>query len=357
MPVKSAIKPAKLTNKPSNAVIDYDAITAGGDAPKEIKKAFARLGNHVVNVETTGKARRTAGVSYKELSMYFADNQQVMLRVKSTGDIYQVLVNDKELPIKNQDDFTRAIAEIDQVLNKGRVAFQKKLAKAAVETPKSIRTATPNQEKILTEKRDALKEAIQAVEDEIKMVLVDEDDATSMDLTEKSAVREYLSQISQASSGDFLNYPEKKLYEIEIPKDSEIIECRVVTENNRYDGIAFAVMDDSESTERNLMLHVSLGEIKKDFEGINRFKEARIFIQKKWDALRESLFPSGVHVVGNKIYLGKMYIAGAVKRRGGKITWHISNSHLNKFDIPENAARVFENDEAVVSFLLGCLKH
>lgn len=170
MPVKSAIKPAKLVNKASNALIDYESIVEGGDVPKEIKKAFARLGNHVVKVETTGKAKRTAGVSYKELFMFFADNQQVTLRVKATGDIYQVLVNDKELPIKNQDDFTRAIAEIDQVLNKGRVAFQKKLAKAAVETPKSIRTATPNQEKILTEKRDALKEAIQAVENEIRAI-------------------------------------------------------------------------------------------------------------------------------------------------------------------------------------------
>lgn len=170
MPVKSAIKPAKLTNKTSNAVIDYEAIVDGGDVPKEIKKAFARLGNHVIKVETSGKAKRTAGVSYKELSMYFADNQQVMLRVKATGDIYQVLVNDKDIPIKNQDDFTRAIAEIDQVLNKGRAAFQKKLAKASIEVPKSIRTATPNQEKILTEKRDALKEAIRAVENEIQAI-------------------------------------------------------------------------------------------------------------------------------------------------------------------------------------------
>ena len=37
------------------------------------------------------------------------DEERVVLRIKQSGDIFQVLLNGKVLPIKNQDDHVKAI--------------------------------------------------------------------------------------------------------------------------------------------------------------------------------------------------------------------------------------------------------
>ena len=95
------------------------------------------------------------------------DEERVVLRIKQSGDIFQVLLNGKVLPIKNQDDHVKAIAEIVQAMDAGRSKFQKILAAARVKPPAGIRTAAPKMEQVLTDKRDALKSAIAAVRAEI----------------------------------------------------------------------------------------------------------------------------------------------------------------------------------------------
>jgi len=98
----------------------------------------------------------------------FADSQQVILRIKQTGDIYQVLLNGKAIPLKTQDDHVKAIAEIVQAMDAGRSSFQKMLANAKVRPPAGIRTAAPKMEQVLTEKRDSLKAAIASVRAQIE---------------------------------------------------------------------------------------------------------------------------------------------------------------------------------------------
>lgn len=149
-----------------NLLFDFENLKPDGKGIKEIIKYFTRAGVTVIE-NNVSAAKRTSGVTYKEVTLTMNDSQTVTLKVKQTGDIFQALVNNKLLPIRNQDAHIQAIGEIAKALDAGRIAFQKKLAKALVKLPPSIRTSLPNQETQLIEKRDSLKEAIQAVNDEI----------------------------------------------------------------------------------------------------------------------------------------------------------------------------------------------
>lgn len=128
-----------------------------------VKKAvaqFKRAGSEVVQTDAMTGLKRSSGVSYRELYLTFADSQRVVLRIKQTGDIFQVLLNNALLPIKAQDDHVAAIAEIAAAMDKGRTQFQRRLAAAKVKLPAGIRTAAPRMEQVLTQKRDDLKAAI-----------------------------------------------------------------------------------------------------------------------------------------------------------------------------------------------------
>ncbi|MDF0607253.1 hypothetical protein HZU77_016715, partial [Neisseriaceae bacterium TC5R-5] len=132
-----------------------------------LARYFSRAGCQVVQQDVLAALKRTAGITYREMVLTFADSQQVSLLIKQSGDIFRVMLNKKVLPIKNQDDHVKAIAEIVQAMDAGRSKFQLLLAKAKVTPPASIRTAAPKMEQVLTEKRDALKVAIAEVRAEI----------------------------------------------------------------------------------------------------------------------------------------------------------------------------------------------
>lgn len=149
-----------------NILFDFENLKPEGKSIKEVIKYFTRAGVTVIE-SNISNAKRSSGITYKEVMLTMADSQIVVFKVKQTGDIYQVTINGKLFAVHNQDSHASAIGEIAQALDAGRAAFQKKLAKAQVKLPPSIKTSQPNMEKALIEKRDSLKEAIQAVEDEI----------------------------------------------------------------------------------------------------------------------------------------------------------------------------------------------
>lgn len=153
----------------SNFIFTFEELGSAKDkALKQVVKQFTKAGAVVAGSPEVGTStKRTAGISYREVFVTFVDSQQVTLRVKQSGDIYQVLLNGKVIPIKNQDDHAAAVAEIVGAMNAGRAKFEKALVAAKVKLPAGIRTAAPKMEQVLTEKRDALKDAIQAVRDEI----------------------------------------------------------------------------------------------------------------------------------------------------------------------------------------------
>jgi len=150
-----------------NLLFTFADLSAKSAAAKQVVRYFARAGANAVQQDIPSAVKRSSGVTYREMDLTFADSQQVTLRIKQTGDIFQVLLNGKALPIKNQDDHVKAIAEIVQAMDAGRTRFQKLLAAAKVRPPAGIRTAAPKMEQILVEKRDALKAAIADVRDQI----------------------------------------------------------------------------------------------------------------------------------------------------------------------------------------------
>jgi Asp-tRNA(Asn)/Glu-tRNA(Gln) amidotransferase A subunit family amidase len=154
----------------ANLLFTFEDLSNKDKAVKQALKYFSRAGANVVSNDVDPKIKRTSGISYREMSLTFADSQIVTLRIKQSGDIYEVKLNGKVIPIKNQDDHVKAVAEIVQKMDAGRTAFQKKLAKAQVKLPPTIKTAAPKMLQLLTEKRDHLKELIAEVRAEIAQI-------------------------------------------------------------------------------------------------------------------------------------------------------------------------------------------
>jgi len=150
-----------------NLLFSFEDMSVKDKAAKQAMRYFSRAGANVVQQDVLPSVKRSSGISYREMLLTFADSQNVVLRVKQSGDIFQVLLNNKVMPIKNQDDHVKAIAEVVQAMDAGRSKFQKMLAVIKAKPPAGIRTAAPRLEQALTEKRDMLKSAIAAVREEI----------------------------------------------------------------------------------------------------------------------------------------------------------------------------------------------
>lgn len=141
-------------------IFDFFELSHKDSSIKAATRQFAKAGATVTSVDVDGKVRRTMGQSYREVQFGFADSQTVSFGIKSTGDVYQVKVNGKPLPLKAQDDHEKAIVEIAAAMNKGRAKFQAALAKVKVELPKSIRTAAPKMEQVLRDRIAVVDDAI-----------------------------------------------------------------------------------------------------------------------------------------------------------------------------------------------------
>lgn len=108
-------------------------------APKELLKIFKRAGGDVIT-SSVGKAKRQNAVSFKPVFLTLSDSQAIELRVKESGDIYQVLLNGKPIPIKNQDDDKAAVGEIIKAWQANINKFQAALSKKKVELPKGVKS-------------------------------------------------------------------------------------------------------------------------------------------------------------------------------------------------------------------------
>jgi hypothetical protein len=131
-------------------IFNFDELSSDGKAAQRMAKAFTRAGANVVQTESDGRIKRTLSVSYKELAFTFADGQQITLQIKKTGDVGTVKLNGKAVPIKNQDDQNKAVAELVQLMEANRAKFQAALAKKKAALPKGIKTAAPKMQEVLT---------------------------------------------------------------------------------------------------------------------------------------------------------------------------------------------------------------
>lgn len=119
-------------------------------APKELLRVFKRAGAEIAQSAVL-KAKRQNSISFKPVSLILADSQTVELRVKESGDIYQVLLNGKILPIKNQEDEKLAAAEIVKAADANAGKFQKALARKKVKLPTGVKSTVKRKEEVLRE--------------------------------------------------------------------------------------------------------------------------------------------------------------------------------------------------------------
>ena len=116
-----------------------DLAVSDKTAPKEILKLFKRAGGEIAQ-SSVEKIRRQNAVSFKTIHLTMSDSQLIALRVKDTGDIYQVLLNGKVLPIKNQDDEKNAVTEIVNAWQSNVSKFQAALSRKKAQLPKGIQS-------------------------------------------------------------------------------------------------------------------------------------------------------------------------------------------------------------------------
>lgn len=142
-------------------LFSFDDLSDKNKVVQKVKKQFEKLNLTVTAVDVPQQIKRTAGVSYREVSMTFADSQIVTLRVKKTGDIFTVLLNKKAIPIKNQDDQTKGLREIADAVVKNQSAFQRKLARIAIKVPTKGMRSTVSVVERQASKIEEMKSAIE----------------------------------------------------------------------------------------------------------------------------------------------------------------------------------------------------
>lgn len=150
-----------------NLLFSFNDLSSSGRVEKKLKTYFGNAGANAISIDVDSKIKRTAGFKNRQISLTFADSQTVAMQIKESGDVFQVKLNGRVIPIKSQDDHKAAIAEITAKMDAGRTAFQKKLAKAKAPKPKGVKVSRKKRLDVVTEKRDGLKEAIADVRQQI----------------------------------------------------------------------------------------------------------------------------------------------------------------------------------------------
>lgn len=111
-------------------LFDIKNLSTEETSMKRLIELFAALGEKLVSHDVEKTLKRTAGISYKEVALTFADSQTVTLLIKQTGDIFKVKINNKEIALRNQDAHKpeAVVQEIASVIKSKRTAYQKALA-------------------------------------------------------------------------------------------------------------------------------------------------------------------------------------------------------------------------------------
>lgn len=137
--------------KSAQITLEFDKITEKGLQP--LLKKFKKYGYEVGKVEATNKGKRESGFLIKNFTLNFEDGQQILVRVKAGGTIFQVKLNNRVVPIKHADDMDKAIIEIIDYLHANAKAFAR--AKAQRERRK-LKPPTPS---ITTTRKEKLEKA------------------------------------------------------------------------------------------------------------------------------------------------------------------------------------------------------
>lgn len=148
--------------------IDFNGLASNaGKAMARVTSLFVRAGLPVLDVSSDGRPKRASGITYREVTFAFADSQKLTLRIKATGDVYQVLLNGRVTPVAQQDDPAKSVAELAGLLDKNRARFQKRMALLVMKPPEGVKTAAPRLREVLQQQIAELDEQITSARDEL----------------------------------------------------------------------------------------------------------------------------------------------------------------------------------------------
>ncbi|ENV00357.1 hypothetical protein F969_00588 [Acinetobacter variabilis] len=244
-------------NMSKNVVFNFNEISNKDKATKAVSSYFKKAGAEIVQVDVSPNVKRTSGISYRELSLTFADSQVIIFRIKQSGDIYQALLNGKVKPMANQDDHVAAIGELVKAMETGRSAFQAKLAKAKVKLPNSIKTSVPNKEKLLTEKRDALKDAVAAAQQELADLLASLPKSATLDSANDSFTL-FDQQAHTAATSPYSRLPDPEMGDLvagNYYKGNMVIAGMNISIENPADSVRQGMGEDGQKWEIKMKHH------------------------------------------------------------------------------------------------------
>lgn len=134
--------------------LDFENLTKAG--LKKLLKVFEKLQCPVASVDAPNKSKRESGMLTKSFTLTFEDGQNLQIRVKADGTVYQVRLNNKVMPIKHVDDLDKAVTEmIDYVQDNAKAYERAKIQreKRKIRVPKPA-VLTSRKEKIAQAKEE-----------------------------------------------------------------------------------------------------------------------------------------------------------------------------------------------------------
>ena len=134
--------------------LDFENLTKAGI--KKLLKVFEKQQCPVASVDAPNKSKRESGMLTKSFTLTFEDGQNLQIRVKADGTVYQVRLNNKVMPIKHVDDLDKAVTEmIDYVQDNAKAYERAKIQreKRKIRVPKPA-VLTSRKEKIAQAKEE-----------------------------------------------------------------------------------------------------------------------------------------------------------------------------------------------------------
>ncbi len=131
--------------------LDFENLTKAG--LKKLLKVFEKQQCPVASVDAPNKSKRESGMLTKSFTLTFEDGQNLQIRVKADGTVYQVRLNNKVMPIKHVDDLDKAVTEMIDYVQDNAKAYER--AKIQREKRK-IRVPNPA---VLTSRKEKIAQA------------------------------------------------------------------------------------------------------------------------------------------------------------------------------------------------------
>ncbi|MDX5979552.1 hypothetical protein SIL78_18555 [Halomonas alkaliphila] len=105
--------------------VTFDFNNFDADGLASVKREFEKAGLTVTDIEANNRSRRMSGFATKMARFFFQDGQSITLRIKGDGDVFQVQLNSRIIPIQQVDNMKGAIEEMARMATSNAPAWKK----------------------------------------------------------------------------------------------------------------------------------------------------------------------------------------------------------------------------------------